>query len=116
MASTFKTFRPGEVLTAEDVNNALNPSTADHVPRAVAADVTLINATGSPTSQYVALPAGRFTDAPVVTISLNGSTGQEHLYHVKTTSPTKNGFTIHLFALAGAGSATLRAHWHAIQM
>ena len=57
MSSTHKTFQTGEILSADDVNNALNPDTADHIARAITAGVTTIRTNSSPgTAQVVPSP------------------------------------------------------------
>lgn len=74
MSSTHKTFTDGEVLTASDVNNALNGQTADHIPYAVAGGTaTAVFAAVSSVVVPITFPAGRFTVPPIVTSSPTGS-------------------------------------------
>lgn len=66
-----KSFAEGEILTAADVNEVLNPTTAGHIPWAVAAGAAslTIPAAGGSASTAIVFPPGRFAVAPVVTLT-----------------------------------------------
>lgn len=77
MGSVHKSFSEGEVLTHTDVNDALNPTTADHVPFAVWAGRVNVQCTAGQAwgQQVVTFPVGRFTKAPTVTVSIATGAG-----------------------------------------
>lgn len=122
MSSTHKTFQTGEILSADDVNNALNPDTADHIARAITAGVTTIRTNSSPgTAQVVTvpLPSGRFSKPPIVVTSVaTAAGGSEKIisrgYDVTITS-------MRLCLLMGDGhplpaSTSVPVSWIAVQM
>ena len=121
MASTFKTFVPNEILTADDVNDALNPTTADHIPRAVAANLESIacsaGSTGTQTSVAtfdIDYPPGRFSSAPVVTVHLQNTYLCRSMVAV-VTSRSSSGFSGTIYS-SGTPAVTVGLAWHAIQM
>lgn len=82
---------------------------ATHTPYAMAAGIVSVPATGYAT---ITLPAGRFTEAPVLTHSLieNANVGVSHV-----GQPTTTSFIARAYALGGAQMAA-QVHWHAKQM
>lgn len=122
MSSTHKTFQTGEILSADDVNNALNPDTADHIARAIAAGVTTITTTSSPgTAQAVTvpLPPQRFSKPPIVVTSVNTAAGgsQKIISRGYDVAPT----SMRLCLLMGDGqplpaSMSVPVSWIAVQM
>lgn len=116
MPSTWKTFAANEVLTAADVNNALNPSTAPHIARAVAAGTAVISTSSATTSLVVPLPAGRFTAPPTVVITVYGTSGREHLYAYKVSATSSSQFTLWVVPFSGtSGTGNVSVNWIAMQ-
>jgi hypothetical protein len=66
MPSLHKSFVPNEILTADDINATCNPTTADHMPYAMAAGRVGIVINGSSASATINFPPGRFTAAPLI--------------------------------------------------
>ena len=111
-----KTFAEGELLTAQDVNNELNPATAPNIAYAMAVGTDTITCSGtSVTSKVVQLPAGRFSSPPQ--IFLVKTTGGEWAdvvdLRVTARSTTSFTFTAHPRVTA---SASLPMAWFAVQM
>jgi len=115
MASS-KTFASGAVLTAADLNTYVNPSTAAHIPYAVAAGsvtAAIPAAAADGTVVTVALPAGRFTVAPTVVPGVVASGG---VWATVVTVTTTN-FTVRLHAAAALPSGySATITWTATQM
>ena len=111
MASKWKTYASNEILTATDVNDSLNPSTADHIPRAVAAGRATVPGTSGATT-VVAFPAGRFSATPVVTATLNSASGSHNYNAVRVYNTTSAGFSL----LTNVGSVPADVNWIAVQM
>ncbi|MDU7361226.1 MAG: hypothetical protein E7L00_08485 [Propionibacteriaceae bacterium] len=70
-----KTFARGEILTAQDVNDYLNPSTAEHIPSAMAAgraSVTIPKGftQGKSANVTITFPPGRFSQIPALTVTV----------------------------------------------
>lgn len=109
-----KSFAEGEVLTARDINEGLNPTTADHIPYAVASGVVTIpgsSSAGNSTTPVV-LPAGRFTQPPVVIATARNSN-----YSAYTGTPTTEQVTVGSRRLDGVSSVVSHSvAWVAIQM
>lgn len=94
---------------ADDVESMLSPIPASASGR------TTIAVTGSGSrSVAVTFPPGRFTSPPNMVISPYGTTGQEHLYQLKSASVSKDGAVIWTTPLTGAGAANLNVHWVAM--
>ena len=65
MSTVHKSFAAGEILTAYDINNALNPGIADHIPYAFTVLTWSLNLSASSVGTVeVALPSGRFGSPP----------------------------------------------------
>lgn len=111
MASRWKTFQPNEILPAADVNDVLNPTTADHIPVAVAAGRRSQAVGTTAFSVTVPFPAGRFTVAPVVTVSPEDT--YPGAVSVSATGISTSGFTLRI---ERAASATTIVNWIAVQM
>ena len=112
MASRWKTFQPNEILPAADVNDVLNPATANHIPRAVAAGRATVPGTIGATTA-VTFPAGRFTSAPVVTATLNSSSGSHNYNAPRVFNVTATGFSL----LTSISTTTAgEINWIAVQM
>ena len=76
MASTFKIFNDGELLTASDVNNALNSHMADHLIRSAHVQVVSVTVTASRFGDAaISFPAGRFSTPPVVIAAVTAAAG-----------------------------------------
>lgn len=76
MPSTRKTFTDGEVLTAQDVNNALNPSTADHLATNVHLQLVTVSINNARYGDAnITFPAGRFTTTPIPLAAVYASGG-----------------------------------------
>lgn len=118
MPSTHKTFMPGEVLSAADVNNALNPDTADHVAYAVAAGgFSAGQKSGVSYTHRVTFPAGRFTVAPIVVATIANSAGGTQLLQLVVTAATKDYADLVFFLTTGSMSNHwCTANWTAVQM
>lgn len=111
MASRWKTFTPNSTLPAADVNDILNPSTADHLARAVAVGTATIPASGTTSATLVvSLPAGRFTSAPMVFLNVNNQ-----IYNARADNETATSFRIVMWYTTAMGSATV-IRWFAVQM
>lgn len=109
-----KTFRTTEVLTADDVNRHLNPSTAEHIPYAMAAGVVEVTGPGNAPNAAapVTFPAGRFTQPPVVTATTRSSSMIPYI-----SSPDASGFGAGVRHYQGSNfSSTIEVHWVAVQM
>ena len=104
----YKEFRPGEILRAEDINGVLNPTTASHIPRAVAAGTETM---GSAQVQTVRFPSGRFTRPPIVTATVASGSGAFTWDAPKIINITATSFQI--FAKNGTN---VPINWIAIQM
>ncbi|MDU5380545.1 hypothetical protein JMX17_06690 [Cutibacterium avidum] len=122
MSSTHKTFQTGEILSADDVNNALNPDTADHIARAITAGVTTIRTNSSPgTAQAVTvpLPSGRFSKPPIVVTSVATAAGGTGKIISRGYDTTPTTMKICLFMGDGQNlpsSQSVPVSWIAIQM
>ncbi|WP_130864640.1 hypothetical protein [Acidipropionibacterium timonense] len=122
MASTHKTFTRGEVLTSDDVNNALNPTTADHIPYAIATGtVTVtISASGTSGTGSITFPSGRFTSAPTVIIQPADTGSGANAWQWFSQAITASGATAVVNLTPGtsglSSSTSHSAFWVAIQM
>lgn len=122
MSSTHKTFQTGEILSADDVNNALNPDTADHIPRAMAAGTASLHTPSSSTVVAlvkIAFPAGRFTKTPVVTVSMATASGGLNKLVARAWDITPSGATLGVYQGDGQNvpsGATIPLSWIAVQM
>lgn len=101
-----KTFLAGEVLTADAVNNELNPSTAAHLARAVAGGAVTI-----PEQGYVDItfPVGRFSSPPIVMATIASGAGAYATAIARAVTVTKTGFRL----ISTAGVAV---SWLAVQV
>lgn len=116
MAQRWKTFTPNAVLPAADINEVLNPSTADHIPRAVATGITSCTVDGqSSPSVAVTFPTGRFTSAPVVVATPSSPAGAANQVQAITSAVTASGFSIRLTRSLTGSSTVIPVHWIAIQ-
>lgn len=119
MPSLHKSFVPNEILTADDLNSTCNPTTADHIPYAVAdGAVSAGQRTGAYYTQKVAFPAGRFTRPPTVTAtsSAGQAAGASNII-VTIGNVSASGFDLTFWAVNGSlGSGWCQANWQAIQM
>lgn len=116
MAQRWKTFTPNSTLPAADVNDVLNPSTADHLARAVAAgEATASVVANGNVDVTVSLPSGRFTSAPKIQLTLQGtSAGMVNMSAViRTVSSTSFQFRVHNTGTTAGG---IPVHWLAVQM
>lgn len=89
-------------------------STSRLLPFATATGSITSNVTGPGlvNTINIAFPAGRFTAAPVVNVTLATDVPQQYAHSV--TNVTTSGFTLHVYR-ALAGSFNLGINWHAIQ-
>ena len=119
MASIHKTFQVGVVLASADVNDGLNPTTADHMPYAVASGtVSWSISSANSADAYVTFPSGRFTKTPTVMITPQSAGGgiqriQFHAFPVTPTGVTIRGIT---YDASNTTIATQTIGWVAIQM
>jgi len=114
MASS-KTFASGAVLTAADLNTYVNPSTAAHVPYAVAAGTTVsitLSAATDSSGVTVTFPTGRFTAAPIVQVTPQATTAG---LWATVANVTATGCTVYLHARASA-TTSATVGWTATQM
>lgn len=118
MATTHKTFTPGEVFRAEDVNNSLNPDTADHIPYAVAAGRVAAGAkSGATYTHRVTFPAGRFTVAPIVVALIDNAAAGTNALQMNTTAVTKDYVDFVFWLASGSMSGVYcTCAWTATQM
>lgn len=82
-----------------------------------AGSVTLSITSAGTGSVSVTFPAGRFTVAPIVTITNGGGTGAS-VWYLRTSNVTPDGCTIsaeHRDA-GSTASTTMTVYWHAVQM
>ncbi|SNS41728.1 hypothetical protein SAMN06309944_0170 [Micrococcales bacterium KH10] len=108
-----KTFANNAVLTANDLNTYVNPSTAAHVPYAFAAgefDMPSI-AAGAVSSGTIGLPSGRFTQPPIVVVTVGN---YRIIAAIGTITTTTASYVLYNPSSAAGGSAKCR--WTAIQM
>lgn len=87
----------------------------DPIPFAIAAGtVTLPASTGAVAAADVTFPAGRFSVAPRVTISVTTTSGE---LFGSQSSTTATGCTVRAYrATGGTFAAGVVVHWHAVQM
>lgn len=112
--ATHKTFAKNEILTSNDVNDYLNPASAEVIPYAVAAGtVTVQAASGSPGvgSTPVTFPSGRFSATPVITVSAHS--GAATVVNAQINNPTADGFDA---VLLRNNTVETTIHWIAVQM
>lgn len=108
-----KTFANDEILTAQDVNTHLNPSTADHIPYAMAAGEVTVPVAGDPRqgNKDVTFPPGRFTVPPVVTTSVN------HAYYSHSSNNVSTvGFNAYVDTSRNSTISSTVVRWTAVQM
>lgn len=116
MATTHKTWATGEILTSDAINQALNPSTADHIPYAVATGtVGVVTTSFTGVAVDVALPAGRFTSAPIVMATVADIQSAATGATVIVRTPTATSFNLRL-ELKAVAAGTYTVAWTAIQM
>lgn len=101
--------------TADDVQEALNRrpapgSTNSGIPYRMAAGSFTVPASGVST---VTFPAGRFTVAPRVSVTVVGAPTNVSVPHVGARTAT--GFEVRVFTL-GAAQASAMVEWIAVQM
>lgn len=118
-----KAFTVGQVLTASDVNNELNPYTAAHIPAAMAAGRYAfdLKGDGSITSNVAAnipFPAGRFTQPPLVTCNISTGTGNSSRLQARVYTVTSTTFSIFIWTTDGSKLSTgvVPVDWIAVQM
>jgi len=114
MASRFKTFSPNSTLPAADINDCLNPATADHIARAQAAGSQSVTVPANGSTDYVIdLPAGRFTTWPYVQLTGAGAQAVNCICTVYTVTATK--LTIRIKSLVSS-SSMFTVYWLATQI
>lgn len=118
MAQRWKTFTANSTLSASDVNDVLNPSTADHIFRAVAAGKIGVPATANSVGNVtINFPAGRFTTPPLVVACFQSSSNVV----IGNMSVLVNGVTTTSASLrinnaSSTGFSSLDVAWIAVQM
>jgi hypothetical protein len=90
-------------------------------PMAMAAGVAAVpaNATNPQSTVAVTFPVGRFTVAPIVVVSLVGSTGGTQRYVTRVhAGPTASGFTAGVWTSETTNNITNASNvaWQAVQM
>lgn len=120
MAQRWKTFTPNSTLPASDVNDVLNPSTADHLARSVATGTANLSiAGGSNTTGFVSVsfPSGRFSSPPVVVATSGATTGNLASVSVYVSSITSTGFSLRVTAdNTPSTSQSAPVRWIAVEM
>lgn len=121
MASVHKTFANGTSLTATDINGALNPDTADHIPYAQACGGVSVNYPANDTTLQavtVNLPAGRFSVAPNVVCSVSNGSAESRLVGAWPSSATTTSFVLCYAARSNLAAALngVQVVWQAMQM
>ena len=113
MSSQHKTFVDNAVLTAAEINNNLNPTTADHIPYAAAAGALSAGFASQFRSRItVNLPSGRFTVAPVAMAAVSSQD-----CYVTVVSATSTTVTIDVTRRDFvAWTGTIYGSWIALQM
>ncbi len=104
------TFQPGAVLEAAHLNDACNPTTAAHIPYAVATGTVRQTQAGAQ-SITVKFPVGRFSKKPVLAFGIDSAAGGVSWNAVRFYGLSTSGFTAFLNSGDGA-----EIHWIAIQM
>ena len=112
---TMKVWAADEVLTAPDLNQAFK-DVRDALPWAMAAGRQVMPASVGPVSvQAITFPTGRFTAAPIVTVSSASATSGELFASVSDITAT--GCTLRLYRTTGAVfAAGPQVTWIAVQM
>lgn len=114
MASRWKTFTPNSTLPAADVNDCLNPQTADHIPRAQEVGTRSVTVAGSATTDFtVTLASGRFTGLPRVMLTGAGTQAINCIYHIVSASSSSFTFRVRNTVTS---SSSFQMYWHAIEM
>jgi len=119
MSTLHKTFIDGEIFTATDVNAALNPFQADHIPYAMAAGSVSCQAPSPVGYSYltaVVFPGGRFTAIPVVTAGINGTGTGNKGFTCFAGEVTTAGFNIYVTAVLAQTDTYVPVAWIAVQM
>lgn len=120
MSSTHKTFQTGEILSADDVNNALNSTTADHLPYAMAAgSVSIPKQSGRIWTLELSFPPGRFSKPPIVTATVNTTAGGTDNVIARVDRVTTTSMRFLLLTTDGSNIATgyaVPVGWIAVQM
>mgnify|MGYP000925892192 CR=1 FL=1 len=114
-----KTFADGEILTATDVNGALNPTTADNIACAVATGQTSIAfaASSSATAAGITLPAGRFSRAPYIVVTAASDPAGGERVILRAVNVTSTTFDVKGYTGNAANvTATVWFSWFAVQM
>lgn len=108
-----KVFATDEILSASDVNEHLNPTTAEFIPYATETGVlTLVGDGSSFKTDTVQLTPGRFTQPPIVVVTSTNSLYFAYVYGITTTS-----FSAGLRHYSDTTWALTRSlNWVAIQM
>lgn len=110
-----KTFQEGEILSAQDLNDNLNPNTATNVPYAIAAGTATVNIANTVTGEaVVTFPAGRFNRAPLLYAIISDSWKR---YWIRAASTSATSGTISLYGTVGSTvTDTVTVRWVAVQM
>lgn len=100
--------------TAATVNLNASRILATHYPYAMSAgDVDIIPVANTPTAATVTFPAGRFTQAPIVTTQANTSVPGSVVTGTGATAISSTGFTMYLRRTNTSNTTVM---WQAIQM
>lgn len=111
-----KTFASGEILTASDVNNELNPSTCPYIPYAVAAGTAAVRGDRKGTTLFrVNYTNSRFTQTPIVTVTCRDGAGTTPWEPARLNRSDTSGFE--LFLRVGTDPNVMSYwNWIAVQM
>lgn len=110
-----KTFAPGELVTAADVNTELNPYTAAHLAMAVHVQLIGVTVTAARFADVaVTWPAGRFTQQPMIVTGIHGAGGDVSAVSRGWTTSTTAGMV--RVGLPATGSGTFQVWVLAMQM
>ena len=119
MSSTHKTFQTGEILSADDVNNTLNPTTADHIAYAIESGLSTIPKGNSNIwSLNVSFSPDRFSKPPVVVTAISTTAGGTANIACRVTGVTSESMKLYLLTTDGSKIGTkygVPVTWIAIQ-
>lgn len=90
----------------------------DGIPYAMAAGSGTLSISGTFANTSVNFPASRFTQTPIVTVSLTGAPGGSQKIVPRVVNPTTSGFSVYFYTgdYSSATATNVPFAWQAIQM